>query len=325
MRYFQALAVALGLVQATAALPADAALAPRQATCASPRLRKSWDAATASEKKAYITAAVCLTKKPSKLGHAASTIHDDFSWVHNKLNSEIHSVAAFLPWHRLFVHTYEQALRTECGYTGTALYWDWVKDSGAPASASVWNPATGFGGNGVSADGSAFSYCVPNGPFAQYRPTYWVNNTQPHCLQRAFRSGIPQANLQEMLGYAYDEDVIAGVFLYQDFLGFHTQLEFGPHSAVHTGIAGNFGDMGPPTSPNDPIFYLVHAKVDQIWWTWQQQSASRLTDYAGNRWPEGLDGMSASLGDSLRLLGLGADKKVRDVMNTKNAELCYRY
>ena len=174
-----------------------ARMAPPSRTCTSPRLRKSWDDATPSERSAYIDAAVCLTTKPSRLGLESSTLHDDFAWVHNQLNFEIHGVAAFLPWHRYFVHLYESALRDECGYTGTAMYWDWVKDSGAPASASVWDPDTGFGGDGVSPDGSPFTWCVQDGPFAGLQLAYWTNDFHPHCLQRSFQPARPEAGLQE--------------------------------------------------------------------------------------------------------------------------------
>ncbi|KAI9151401.1 Tyrosinase ustQ [Paramyrothecium foliicola] len=325
MKYAQALACIAGLLQATAALPSTAAAERRQTTCTSPRLRKSWDSATASERKAYIDAAVCLTKKPSKLGLAGATMHDDFAWVHNKLSAEIHGVAAFLPWHRFFIHVYEKALKTECGYTGTALYWDWVQDSAAPASASVWDPVTGFGGDGVSPDGSPFSYCVADGPFADFRPVFWGNETQPHCLQRQFMQAIPEAGLQEMLGFAYNENVVAGLFTHTDFVSFKSPLEGSPHGAVHAGISGSNGDMGPMTSPNDPIFFLHHTMVDRIWWQWQQESSSRTFDYGGNIYPEPQSGTGATLDDVMKMGNLAADRTVREFMDAGNAELCYTY
>lgn len=140
MKYLQSLACILGSASLAAALPSE----KRQGQCASPVVRKSWNDATDSEKLAYLDAALCLTTKPSRLGHAGTTLHDDFAWVHNQLDREIHRVVAFLPWHRLFVHTYETTLKTECGYNGKAMYWDWVRDSGVPASASVWDPVTSF-------------------------------------------------------------------------------------------------------------------------------------------------------------------------------------
>jgi tyrosinase len=40
----------------------------------------------------------------------------------------------------------------------------------------------------------------------------------------------------------------------------------GMHNRVHVWIGG---DMGPASSPNDPVFYLNHCKVDRIWAGWQ--------------------------------------------------------
>ena len=39
------------------------------------------------------------------------------------------------------------------------------------------------------------------------------------------------------------------------------------HNRVHVWIGG---DMGPGTSPNDPVFFLNHCNVDRIWSQWQQ-------------------------------------------------------
>ncbi len=36
----------------------------------------------------------------------------------------------------------------------------------------------------------------------------------------------------------------------------------GLHNGVHNRVGG---DMSPPTSPNDPVFYLHHCDVDRIW------------------------------------------------------------
>ena len=73
---------------------------------------------------------------------------------------------------------------------------------------------------------------------------------------------IPEAGLQEMLGYAYDASVIADVNANSQFITFHGALEGGPHGAVHAGIGGSAGDMGPLTSPNGSsrsyIFHLPY-------------------------------------------------------------------
>jgi Common central domain of tyrosinase len=51
------------------------------------------------------------------------------------------------------------------------------------------------------------------------------------------------------------------------YSGFQTQLESGPHNAVHRAVGGN---MAQANSPSDPIFYLHHANIDRIWSAWQK-------------------------------------------------------
>ncbi|KAH7304751.1 hypothetical protein B0I35DRAFT_454600 [Stachybotrys elegans] len=318
MKYSSAFYYAVATISVATALPSVSRA--RQAGCSSPEIRKSWNDANDAERGAYLDAAVCLTTKPSRLGHTGTTIHDDFAWVHNKLFRDIHGVAAFLPWHRLFVQAYEAALRTECGYPGSAMYWDWVRDSAAPSLASVWDPVTGFGGNGSSTDGS---FCVRDGPFANLQLAYWNNDTTPHCLKRQWLD--VQGPTPEMLGIAYSQAIVTDVFTNTDFLSFHGSLESRPHAAVHAGISGYNGDMGPATSPNDPIFFLHHTQVDRLWWLWQQESETRVYDYAGNVDPDYLGDLDATLDDTLELLGLGPDRTVREMMDAGSSDLCYGY
>ncbi|MFI1577533.1 tyrosinase family protein [Embleya sp. NPDC020630] len=51
--------------------------------------------------------------------------------------------------------------------------------------------------------------------------------------------------------------------------GFRNRLEgfigTGLHNQVHRWVGG---DMGPASSPNDPVFYLHHCNVDRLWEGW---------------------------------------------------------
>jgi tyrosinase len=40
------------------------------------------------------------------------------------------------------------------------------------------------------------------------------------------------------------------------------------HNLVHVWVGG---DMGPASSPNDPVFFLNHCNVDRIWENWKQR------------------------------------------------------
>ncbi|KAH8678672.1 hypothetical protein BGZ60DRAFT_525419 [Tricladium varicosporioides] len=296
-----------------------------RATCTNPVKRKEWSAATAAERASYTKAVLCLATKPSRIG-LATTLYDDFAWVHNKLNLRIHGVAQFLPWHRYFISVYEQALK-DCGYTGNAMYWNWAADSAAPASAKVWSPVDGFGGNGNLTLTDTFTHCITNGPFTSLRPAYYNNDTIPHCILRDFMPAIPQASppLQEMLGFAYTQAIVDEISTTNTNFGtFHGELESRPHGAVHAGIAQGDGDMGPITSPNDPIFFLHHTMVDRVWWLWQQADpTNRLNDFSGTEF----GGVTATLDDVMPMLGLATDRKVRDFMSTGvgASTLCYTY
>jgi tyrosinase len=62
--------------------------------------------------------------------------------------------------------------------------------------------------------------------------------------------------------------------------------------------------------------------VDKIWWQWQQQDPqTRTLAYEGTR----NDGLNASLDDIMPMLGLAADRVVRDYMDTQGGPLCYTY
>jgi tyrosinase len=79
---------------------------------------------------------------------------------------------------------YEKALQ-DCGYKGTAMYWDWVADSDNATLSAVWDPVTGFGGNGQGT-GNHGNHAPPvqDGPFKDWRPLYSETNVDQHRLCR---------------------------------------------------------------------------------------------------------------------------------------------
>ncbi|KAM7193255.1 hypothetical protein V8F33_007955 [Rhypophila sp. PSN 637] len=313
---------------AALALPSDTSSSTQRQTktCTSPKVRKNWAKATSAEKRSYINAVLCLTTKPSRLRVAThTTLYDDFGYVHAQLTNpqRIHGEPVFLPWHRYFVQVYEDALHS-CGYTGSAMYWDWASEWAAPSKSAVWDPVLGFGGNGSdSADGNGPSKLrVVNGPFRNLRPTYWNGAVDPHWLSRDWAPGHPEDGQPEMIGNGYGPGIMNEVNSWTVYERFHPALESSPHGAVHAGVGGGRGDMGPTSSPNDPIFFLHHAMVDKVWWQWQQRDPQNRTfAYKGVR----NDGQNATLADVMPMLGLAADGVVRDYMDTKGGALCYVY
>ena len=39
---------------------------------------------------------------------------------------QIHFTGQFLPWHRWFIHVFEETLKNKCGYKGVSPYWNWT-------------------------------------------------------------------------------------------------------------------------------------------------------------------------------------------------------
>jgi len=93
------------------------------------------------------------------------------------------------------------------------------------------------------------------------------------------------------------------------------------HIAV--GGTGNIGTMSDAAaSPGDPIFYLHHGFVDRAWRLWENiNTGRRLSEIAGPL----AGGGSVSLDTMLDMKGLAANRPVRDVMDTTNSMLCYKY
>ncbi|OJD33145.1 uncharacterized protein BKCO1_3300057 [Diplodia corticola] len=289
--------------------------------CTSVELRREWRQLSSEEQRNYIDAVQCLTTKESRIGLTTS-LYDDFPYVHNALNKEIHLVASFLPWHRFFIMVYEEALR-ECGYQGSATYWDWVFDSSDTAHSPLWDAATGFGGNGGLYNRSRLG-CVSDGPFKDFRPAYKRNKLQPHCLSRDFNNGTQHPG--DMSGPNYDDAAIRRVQAADNYNSYRKRLEGGPHFAIHRAIGG---DMVPATSPNDPIFFLHHGQIDRLWYLWQQDDPERRdAEYSGIRTQNEFDGTAppqASVDDILPMYGLAEDMPVSDFLSTQNGLLCYQY
>lgn len=99
-------------------------------------VRREYSTLSNDEKLDYTRAVRCLMAKPpisptDKVPGARSR-YDDIVATHINQTRTIHRSGSFLAWHRHYVWTFEQALRTECGYEGYVPYWSWAKSSQDP-------------------------------------------------------------------------------------------------------------------------------------------------------------------------------------------------
>lgn len=152
-------------------------------TCSEVHQRKAWHNLSDDEKSAYIEAELCLINSPAKDGLPYSkTRWDEITYSHAIQTNWVHDVGSFLPWHRYFMWTHEKLLRDECNYTGYQPYWEESLDSGNISASVVFDPVTGFGGEGGD--------CVDDGPFANLTLGLSSNGSQiweeDYCLARSF-------------------------------------------------------------------------------------------------------------------------------------------
>jgi len=121
---------------------------------------------SSSEKKEYIAAVNCLSKKPAKtpagLAAGAKNRYDDFVVTHINQTLSIHGTGNFLTWHRYFTWAYEQTLRKECGYKGYQPYYSWPKWASNPLKSPAFDgSATSMSGNGAF-QANRTNTCIPS-------------------------------------------------------------------------------------------------------------------------------------------------------------------
>ncbi|KAL4955939.1 hypothetical protein BDW69DRAFT_182115 [Aspergillus filifer] len=206
---------------------------------------------TDAEKSAFIDAELCLMSSPTKLNiEGALNRWDELVYVHIAQSNFIHSV-------------------TECDYTGGHPYWYESLDVGALNASSVFDPDTGFGGEGDD--------CVNDGPFKHLRLHINQTSTQDDsCLHRSFD---PESFL--LAGDEY-VDACMETDNYED--AWNCFIE-NPHVAGHFGVGGTMRDV--VASPGDPLFFLHHTNLDRLWWEWQSANlTSRLYAISGTNIPD---------------------------------------
>jgi tyrosinase len=179
------------IVQKAAASFAAAAMGSRlikgataQTPAASPvadgdlNVRPNGASLSAEQKKAYTDAVLALKQKPSPWLAGISTYDTFVLWHRDAFGCGVnaaHMGPAFFPWHRMYLHLFEQQLQ-EVDPTVSLPYWDWTVDQAMDSW--VWQDDF-MGGNGSPDDDEA----VMTGPFAKGNWELTVfDYTDPHKL-----------------------------------------------------------------------------------------------------------------------------------------------
>lgn len=252
------------------------------------------------ERTAYIAALHCLANQtattPPTLVPGVRNRHDDFVASLAFQADYILANGRFLPWHRLYLHLYEQALRTTCGYPHALPYWDWTLSYTDPRLAPIFDGSPySLGSNGAYIPNrSPIVIQIPNGPTLVHNPgtgggcisgpfspaTGWSANFgprgvpvrgpgdgwgyNPRCITRdlslQYASDMRPTNVTKLVDGCGD-----------NFACFVAQLDVlgGLHSSGHFMVGGTQHDIF--TGAADPAFWLHVAQVDRLWAVWQAQ------------------------------------------------------
>ncbi|KAF9051996.1 hypothetical protein BJ165DRAFT_1601496 [Panaeolus papilionaceus] len=296
-------------------------------SCGQTLVRREWRSLSDGERSSYINAVLCLQKRrPANTDNKiAQSRFDEFQGYHIDATNDVHAVGQFLPWHRYFVAVYEKALREECSYTGAQPYWDWSIDADAEAQSAgaffnspIFDPKTGFGGNGAQA---TYPRCLKTGPFADLTLSYGPGRqSTKHCLTRGF-----DRSMIEFL----TSSAVANTTAQTNFEDFRTELEGQPvapgfklHDSGHLVVGGELGNVY--SSPGDPLFYVHHANLDRIWRQWQLSKPGRLWEISGRSTTDP-PYEEVTLDYPLVMGSLGPTTPIRQVMDTLSNTSCYTY
>lgn len=266
---------------------------------------------------------------------------------------KIHINGYFLGWHRGFVKLYEEALQTECGYTGTQPYWDWTKWYSNLTASPLFDGSeyslSGDGapsnitelivGQGVTFPAGSGGGCVTSGPFVNYTVPYrffqfpealsgappvdaW--NYTPHCLERDLNPTVAARYTNQT-----DVDILLASANISEFQGTMNGIPASYSLGVHGGGHATLGIQGFDffASPGDPAFYLHHAQIDRMWTLWQAQNPRerQFAVYGTQTILDTPPSPNVTLADKISWSLVGEDKYLWELMDVHAESLCYRY
>jgi tyrosinase len=236
-----------------------------------------------------------------------------------------HKGPVFLPWHRFMLIALERQLQRVLNDTSFALpYWAWHKDGDLPRSqqarSRLWDDDC-MGGSGapVTTGPFAFDAADPNCFRVRVEAT---SSTTMGLTDRGLRRSLGQDRLAPTLpttakakaavalsrydGLNWDRETVGSFRNVCE--GWKPEM-IGLHNRVHVWVGG---DMGPGTSPNDPVFYLNHCNCDRMWAAWQTRHPN--SPYLpGDDQPATL--LGHRLSDRLESMFPGTPPRIRDMLD----------
>lgn len=158
-----------------------------------------------------------------------------------------HHVPAYNPWHRAYLVSFEDALRSVPGCEDVTLpYWD------------ITTP---------------FPDILKSAPFDSY--------TLPRDIGEGYNAGYTTERFdyatiqQNLLSYGVADDINRAMTKtdWEDFHGFWSGAPYNTiisaHDSGHTSIGPTMLDQS--VAAFDPVFWFFHANWDRLFWQWQKQ------------------------------------------------------
>ncbi|KAI0060028.1 Di-copper centre-containing protein [Artomyces pyxidatus] len=311
------------------------------ASCKTVDLRQEWRTLSDDIKADWLAGVKCLaslrhhrlslTSQGTELPGLHS-LYDDFAYTHDALDETAHENAYFLPWHRWFVHLFEESLRQKCGYSGPIPYWDWTLDADDLFASPIFDPDLH---HGLGQDGDCVSSdcTIRDGALSrQFTLAFPV----PHMLRRNMSLGDPPrtASLNGAHIANVSQSSTPG-----DFFTFQYHMSRA-HNHLHNFVGGDMATRCPKEVPedlcthsyasNDPLFWLHHAQLDRLWSKWQSAHPENLHAFAGyplhsHNLSNPLYDVNASVGHWMHYDRLSVPIAVAQVFNHTAAPLCYDY
>jgi tyrosinase len=293
------------------ALPLMQLVNGQQGACSRILVRPEIRDMTNDQRNAWINA--IRTLYLAKLPDGYNSFIDWFAYVHIQEYGNVHSDPKFLPWHRYFLYILQELVH-RVDESVTIPYWDWSKDSQAAQDSIVLSDQFA-GGNGNGGRG----WELTSGPFANLD----INWPTPHKLKRCYHRTengrlVPAPTLDALPGTALMSSIVNQ---YTSFSDFAWNLEL-YHGLFHVLIGGNEGELGPPHSPNDLLFFLHHGNIDRYWKEWQTRHPDQAHSYEGRNYDPPKSG---NANDMMSFAGTLDQIAVNTMFDTEAYPLCYTY
>lgn len=206
------------------------------------------------------------------------------------LRNLAHGGPIFLPWHRMYLIRLEELIQTVTGDADAALpYWDWAAHGELPLEAqpggALWSEAYLGESRGQVTSGILGNMRVR---LEQRLDGLWSVPERRLERDAGNAEDAPGLPRRDHVRWVLEDGVYDGPAWHAGALGsFRNKVEgwLQPpptpespappepqpqlHNRVHVWVGG---DMGPGTSPNDPVFYLNHCHEDRIWEAWMARN-----------------------------------------------------